>query len=57
MVEKYIDGVLDERERIIKLIEEDVAYQKTKLEDNFENDKSILWRITGMELLLRKLEE
>ena len=45
------------RNKIIKLIEEDIEYQVSKLQNDFEKDKAINWRVTGMERLKRKVEE
>ncbi len=40
---------------IIALIDEDITYQKELLEDNYERDKAVHWRISGMEDLKKKL--
>jgi len=55
MTRFYMDGVLDERERIILLIKKDIGFQKSKLKHDFESDKSILWRIEGMNFLIKKI--
>ena len=45
------------KKEVLRLIEEDIEYQNSKLQNDYEKDKSIHWRVTGMELLKRKVEE
>lgn len=40
---------------LISLIEEDIENQRKFLKGEYEEDKSILWRIAGMESLLQKV--
>ena len=42
---------------LIKLINTDIEYQKTKLTGDFEKDKPIKWRIVGFKDLKKKLLE
>ena len=49
---KYIK--IQTLKHIVKLINEDIEYQKTKLTGEF--DKPIKWRIIGMELLKSQIE-
>jgi|SRR6056297_4249019 len=48
-------GKQDERERIKKEINKDIEYQKSLLTGDFEKDKPIKWRITGMEALKKRI--
>jgi len=51
----YVTGYEVLKEDILKLIDEDIKYQKKKLTGNFERDKQINWRITGFEYLKKEL--
>lgn len=53
----YESGKEEEQERIIKLIEKDIELQSTKLTHNFESDKAIEWRLTGMRFLIKKVHK
>jgi hypothetical protein len=46
---------LDQTKGIIKIINEDIKFQKSQLKKDFEKDKPIQWRITGFESLKQKL--
>ena len=39
-----------------KIIDEDIKYQKSKLEGNFEKDKPFKWRIDGFNYIKRQIE-
>jgi len=51
----FVTGYEILKENILKLIDEDIKYQKKKLTGNFERDKQINWRITGFEYLKKEL--
>ena len=51
----FVTGYEILEENILKLIDKDIKYQKTKLIRNFEKDKPINWRITGFEYLKKEL--
>ena len=51
-----VEAELKQTKEICKMIEEDIAYQKTKLTGDFEKDKTIKWRIIGFEELLNKIK-
>ncbi len=57
MTKFYMDGVLDERERIIRLIKKDIEFQSSKLKHDFESDKAIEWRLTGMRFMIEKIKQ
>lgn len=46
-----------EIKEIVEMIDQDMAYQKIQLTNGFEADKSIHWRIIGMEALKKKILE
>ncbi len=50
-------STLCESDKIITWINEDIKYQKSKLVNDFEKDKPLKWRITGMEFLKNKIEK
>lgn len=45
----------EQTKEIIKLIEEDIGYCKSKLTKDFEKDKIWKWRIEGFEYLKRRI--
>ena len=51
----FVNGWDFLKEDILKLINKDIEYQKTKLTGDFEKDKLTNWRITGMEYLKKEL--
>ncbi len=51
----FVQGYESLEENILKLIDEDIKYQKSKLTGDFEKDKPTQWRITGMEYLKEEL--
>ena len=53
----YQKGVQEERERIIKLIKQDIEFQSSKLKHDFESDKAIEWRLTGMKFMIKKINQ
>ncbi len=57
----FVQGYKFLEENILELIDEDMAYQRSKLTGNFETDKPIdkpiKWRIVGFEDLKKKLME
>ena len=53
----FVKGYEFLEENILKLIDGDIEYQKSKLTGNFEKDKPLKWRITGMEYLKKELKK
>ena len=53
---EYQQGGEDMLSDVFELIEQDINFQKTRLENDFEKDKAINWRIQGLEWLKEKLE-
>ena len=53
--EAYRKGLRTERNRIINLIKKDIEFQSSKLKHDFESDKAIEWRLTGMRFLIKKI--
>lgn len=52
ILQKTIELTIQKRdEKVLKLIDEDIAYEKKKLTGNFEKDKIFQWRIEGMTYL------
>lgn len=49
-------GISDERERILKLIEERIKIQREMLQKQPKNKKSIEWRIIGFQELIEKIK-
>lgn len=43
--------------KVERLLEQDIEHQKSQLVNNFEADKALKWRITGMEVIMKKLKE
>ncbi len=54
--EEWKEGRRFEREKILKLIDEDIKNQESQLKGDFHRDSSIKWRVCGLKLLKRKLE-
>ena len=53
----FVQGYEFLEANILKLIDGDIEYQKSKLTGNFEKDKLLKWRITGMEYLKKELKK
>lgn len=51
----YGEGYEEAIEDVEKLVDEDIAIQKSQLENDFEKDKSRNWRVIGMESLKEKI--
>lgn len=49
-------GVAKTKNKIIDLIKQDISYQETHLQYDYEKDKSIMWRIEGMNNLIKQIE-
>ena len=47
----YLEFQIQTLKEVLKLIDKDLKYQKSKLTGNFVNDNSIKWRIIGMKKL------
>lgn len=55
LAEHYQKGREECGQDIIRIIEKDIEYQKTKLQNDFHKDKALSWRITGMEFIIQKI--
>ena len=44
------------KNKICKLIEQDIEFQKKQLKGDHEKDKAVKWRIMGFEALLKKIK-
>ncbi len=53
----FVQGYESLEENILRLIDKDIEYQKSKLTGDFEKDKPTKWRITGMEYLKKELNK
>ena len=46
-----------EKQDVYDLIDQDIAYQETKLKGDFKKDKPLHWRIIGLRYLREKIKE
>jgi len=52
----YFEFKIQTLKEVSNLIDEDIKFQRSKLTNDFEKDKSIKWRIVGMEELKLRIE-